>query len=589
MMKYKNVLLSAISLFVFTQIGMAADVLDVFKSPLSAGLDRPVVVYNNWSSYDELSDNVPLTEKLSMDMLNHVVRLKKQGVQIDYYLMDAFWFDVDGGYKTWNKKHWPDGPDCFLKKCRDNGIIPGLWFSTNLIKSGGSPMLNPVSAWKNSVASDASEVSLFEGGYLNDLMNTLQMYADKGFGLFKFDFAYFDAATSSAKALMLPNDIVESNKMAFINALKKFRRKNPHVIIVGYNGFGVDMENTFSAYRKTVDPRWMDVFETLYSGDPRFSDVPMMNIWRSQDIYSDHQVREMACNGVPLARIDNCSFMIGQTGTCYKRGIKAWKSCLILNIARGGRLNVYHGNIDLLSDEDARWIAKVQHVFLPFEQNNGVSIIGGIPGNAETYGYRATSSDGEIYTVVNPSQSVREVMLPVNAGMKGGRILFTDKGFVPRIDKNILMLGPEQMAVVGYGKYDSKAYDLGCEQDVIIPQSEEELPFDRELSGGNTIKLSIGGTSDVVRVILQQRDNNGNPFRSWGGNRNMGQYFKISARQSDKELPVKINYDKVIWSGLSWAVGEILPISSQSPIEIKCSSEEGDISKFAIHLYKIKY
>ena len=89
------------------------------------------------------------------------------------------------------------------------------------------------------------------------------------------------------------------------------------------------MENTVTPFRKTVDPRWLEIFDTLYSGDPRFSDVPMMNVWRSQDLYSDHMVQQFAFNGLPLSRIDNCSFMIGKTGTCYNRGIAAWKSSLV--------------------------------------------------------------------------------------------------------------------------------------------------------------------------------------------------------------------------------------------------------------------
>jgi len=29
----------------------------------------------------------------------------------DYYVMDAFWFDPDSGYRTWKKPNWPEGPD----------------------------------------------------------------------------------------------------------------------------------------------------------------------------------------------------------------------------------------------------------------------------------------------------------------------------------------------------------------------------------------------------------------------------------------------------------------------------------------------
>lgn len=65
------------------------------------------------------------------------------------------------------------------------------------------------------------------------------------------------------------------------------------------------MENTVSPFRKIVDPPWLEVFETLYCGDPRISDVPMMNFWRSQDLYSDHMVHQFAFNGLPLARINN--------------------------------------------------------------------------------------------------------------------------------------------------------------------------------------------------------------------------------------------------------------------------------------------
>jgi hypothetical protein len=97
------------------------------------GPSKPGFIYNDWSSYDELSDNIPLTEELAMKELNEVLRLKQSGVQIDYYLMDAFWFDKDGGYRTWHKQHWPNGPDNWLNSCKQNSILPGMWFSTNLI------------------------------------------------------------------------------------------------------------------------------------------------------------------------------------------------------------------------------------------------------------------------------------------------------------------------------------------------------------------------------------------------------------------------------------------------------------------------
>jgi hypothetical protein len=64
-------------------------------------LRDPMWVYNNWSSYDELSDDIPLTEALAMKELDEIARLRKLGIHFDYYMMDAFWFSPDGGYREW--------------------------------------------------------------------------------------------------------------------------------------------------------------------------------------------------------------------------------------------------------------------------------------------------------------------------------------------------------------------------------------------------------------------------------------------------------------------------------------------------------
>src|SRR5215470_1325247 len=55
-------------------------------------LSAPIWVYNDWSAYDELSDEVPLNEALAMQELAEMLRLRKAGVRFDYYMMDAFWY-----------------------------------------------------------------------------------------------------------------------------------------------------------------------------------------------------------------------------------------------------------------------------------------------------------------------------------------------------------------------------------------------------------------------------------------------------------------------------------------------------------------
>ncbi|MDZ7377645.1 MAG: hypothetical protein ONB13_13640, partial [candidate division KSB1 bacterium] len=404
----------------------------------SPGFERPSGIYINWASYDELSDTVKLDESIAMRELHELIRLRKLGVQIDYYLMDAFWFDRDGGYREWRKESWPNGPDLWLKTCLDNGITPGLWISTNVL-GWNQLWMNPAPAWRSSLNAGGNRLCLFEGSYLSDLIDAMQMWVDRGVGLFKFDFADFTwAYPAYLEGKLSREEIFQKNVDAFHDALLKFRKRNPNVRILAYNGFGGQYGNTSEPFRKTIDLRWLDVFDAMYCGDPSLADVPTFSFWRSKDIYSDHQVRQYEFNGVPLKRIDNSAFMIGTTGTCYVRRTAAWKGMLILSLARGGWANTYYGNLELLSDDDARWFAKAQALFFPFQQQQAICTFGAIPGTGEPYGYLAQDKRGAVITLVNPQQAMATMTLPAGGN---ARLLFADAGFTPRIEGNSVILG----------------------------------------------------------------------------------------------------------------------------------------------------
>src|SRR3984885_7187018 len=175
------------------------------RAPVQVGASiarDPIFVYNNWSAYDELSDNIPLTEQLAMKELDQILRLRRFGVRVDYYMMDAFWFAPDGGYRTWRKPNWPNGPEAWIKKCRDNGILPGLWFGTNeLVK------INPIPEWQTSLTANKGEMSFFEGGFLPHFMDTLQYWYDHGIRMFKFDCVDFRASPPATEKSKTPEEI----------------------------------------------------------------------------------------------------------------------------------------------------------------------------------------------------------------------------------------------------------------------------------------------------------------------------------------------------------------------------------------------
>jgi hypothetical protein len=304
-------------------------------------------------------------------------------------------------------------------------------------------------------------------------------------------------------------------------------------------------------------------------------------------------------NDIPLERIDNTSFMIGKTGTCYFRKTAAWKGMLVLSLARGGLMNTYYGNLELIDNKNATWFAKAQSLFFSFQRFGRIATFGGIPGQSEPYGYTAVNQSGALFTVINPSQKTEKVKLPLVSSFQKkpgkGRILFTDDGFTPILDGNQLTLGSEQLCLVGYGEFNSKKFDLGIGSDVVIPDSIEKLKVSFKETGKNRIlaRFTPPKNSDL-RIVWRQSINKIAHHTTGGAppaGKNMKELFRIKASADGKEVPVEIRYGKQIWSGLSWAAGEIrkINLAGKKQITISCESEEEKKVEMKGDVYKVKY
>ena len=569
---------------------------DIDGAPIrgAAVFNQPVTVYNDWSAYDELSDTVRLTEALALKQLGEIVRLKRAGVRIDYFMMDAFWYDPKGGYREFRRQDWPKGPDRWLEGCKANHILPGLWVASNYLCQ-----MEPLAEWRDSLTMKGDSLCLFEGSFLADFMKTLQGWYDRGVRMFKFDFVDFKAATEATGRKLEAAEIVKRNVDALRQALIAFRQKNPEAILTAFNGFGGDYWGTYLPIRQSVDPRWLLAFDTRYCGDPRPADVPAMNFWRSMDIYSDHMVRYYAAIGVPIERIDNTGFMVGTTGTCCARGTAAWQSMLLLEHARGGWMNVYHGNLELIDSRKAEWFARVQRLFLPLQAFGRTCFIGGMPGNEEPYGFCSLDRAGAVYTVINPTQGVRTLRLSqvhrFRGPRLGRRVQFRDAGFVPKLAGDEITLGPEQMAVVGLGEYEKAKYDMGVQADVIVPREIQPLSVDFQPDGTNTIKASFTpNVSADLRIVFRQYYER-EPLRTSRGappnGTTLGKMLRIEVSQDEQPAPLKLNYDKAIWSGLSWGVAEVRgrDLKAGGPITVRCRSMENDELHLTAEVYAVSY
>lgn len=531
----------------------------------------PLYVYDNWSAYDELSDKVPLTEELAMDQLEELLRLRSHGVKFDAYLMDAFWYAPEGGYLEWRKERWPNGPSAWLNACQENGLLPGLWFPANTVFHIDLPV-----SWQSSLDPGGWGLCCFEGGFLKGFQEVLEHWYAEGVTVFKFDFADLGAAPAATKKKMLPSEIRARNVEAYRQMLSEFRRRCPDAILCAYNGFeeAEYMTWTDRPIRRVVDPKWGDVFDSIYCGDPRSADLPLPNFWRTLDVYADHMVRYLIEGGLPPPVIDNCAFMMGTTGTCYRRGKFAWKSSLLLSLARGGNVHMSLGNLEQFSEEDAKWWAQAQDLY---SQALPGKFIGGIPGEGEAYGH-LVYSDGYLVTAVNPSLKEQSLEVPF---VGEHRVVFSEGSVVH--DKGKLNLGPSAMAVVGTGEFMS--WNLGSEGKPIDLEPVACIWVTNE--GSATAEIAVPAIAEL-HLIFNQKDKNGLAVRTSGGappaGKSMAELLRIEVRQNDQNLTVVRPDDKILWSGLSWAYGIVRP-SQPGTVSVSMSTSDPAVNRICPAAY----
>jgi hypothetical protein len=152
------------------------------------------------------------------------------------------------------------------------------------------------------------------------------------------------------------------------------------------------------------------------------------------------------------------------------------------------------------------------------------------------------------------------------------------------------------MAAVAFGRYAAPEFDLGVQEDVRTPRVIAQIDAAFSQKGSNTIEATIEPPAKGdLRIIFQQRGQDGGILRSWPGGppngKTVGTVLRIAAEQGGKALPVEINYDKQVWSGLSWGAGEVkhADFEAGTPIRIRCSSEEKSKVVLEGHLYTVAY
>jgi hypothetical protein len=129
----------------------------------------------------------------------------------------------------------------------------------------------------------------------------------------------------------------------------------------------------------------------------------------------------------------------------------------------------------------------------------------------------------------------------------------------------------------------------------MIPRDIQPLRLDLQDSETN----SIIGTVEVpahqdVRIVMRQSAE-GRPVRTSGGappnGTSMGKLLRIEASQSGNPLEMQIHYDREVWSGLSWAAGEIksVNLTSGARVLIRGVSSEKRAVELQLEVHSVRY
>ncbi|MCX7796675.1 MAG: hypothetical protein N2380_09200 [bacterium] len=562
-------------------------------------LKRPFSVYCDWGLHDELGDNIELDEKMTLEVLERLKYWKEKGVTFDYYLFDAFWFDPAGDYKQFKKTHWPNGFNRVREMIEELDMKPGLWFDVNGFTSPKNE------TWKDSLTSDGRSYCLFDGSYREGFFDALvYAYREWGIRMFKLDFANFRAVTPRLEGKLSEDEVYVKNTQALKEILKKFRKLCPDAVILAYNGYELIpgyIGNTSYPIVRGVDPSWLEVFDYMYSGDPRPADTPCISFRRSVDLYQDHMVYKFNYSGLPLYRIDDHGCMIGNTNTIYYLGKRSWRRSWVMTLIRGSKKAHLYGNLHLLDDSDIEFLKISKDIFFSlYEAGLETSIIG-IPLRSPWHGFILGGPSKGLLAFVNssPTPQALEVHIP---GIKRVRPIFKDAGVDVEVEVSLdtlsLTLSSEQMVLLGLGEM-ADTEDLGECEDELVPREVRTANIEFCRISRDRIEGFWNPTDDqFLRLSVQIFDRDtalrlkAQKDESIGKEPAIQDYISVLVYQEDKEIPVySWEPNRAVWSGCSWVnlLYDIRSLKRGIPLKIaiKFNVEQNIIPK--IHSWILNY
>ncbi len=361
-------------------------------------------VYGDWGLHDELSgEGEILNEKMTLDTIARVAELNERySLGIEYYLMDAFWFEENQPYLDFKKQNFPNGIGAIVKCVEEKGMKFGLWLDLNMIHAHMKSGEEYSSALGNGAACFSCE-------RVAALMKQAMFYHIERHNvkMFKLDFAYFECKNPAHDHSMQTSESKEKSVRNFLKIVAEIKSLYPDTVFLCYNGWTTDLEWLGSVKKRAgyaVSPYWAKYVEYLYCGDPRPSEIATCNLVDSVTYYTDAMIRNFLDAGMPFASIDDHGTMLGDTPTIYRQGKLPLRLGFLMNAMRGTKKLQLYGDLSKLDKDDKAYIAFVGRLFDECEQKGmAPALVLGDARKGEVYGYTLANGTEGYTVVINPT------------------------------------------------------------------------------------------------------------------------------------------------------------------------------------------
>ncbi len=377
---------------------------DIRVTPL-----RSYTLYNSW--YDLRSEAIaddPLTVMNEENTLRVIGKLRRhmidgQGIKLDAFVLDDGW-DIYASDWVLRREEFPRGLLPISEALRETGTRLGIWFSP----IGGYSCRDQRINWmrEHGYETIGSQLCLAGDRYHRLFKQRVtDMVAASGVGFFKWDGIQFSCSKPDHG-----HPVGLYSRRAVLDAVKDLchavRREDPEVFLNITSGTWLS-----PWWVKYANQIWMDGYDFGWADVPSLSQRDGAITYRDMTLYEDFHTKNL---WFPIANLMTHGIIKGHLQ--YLGGsdepLDKFTDNALLYFARGVSMWELYISPDILTDGEWRAISSSIHWAQDrFEVLDETFMIGGDPGERQSYGYAHCDGNRAIIALRNPYVESTEINL----------------------------------------------------------------------------------------------------------------------------------------------------------------------------------